>query len=86
MLLAGLEETALRLGLTVRYERLGDDQTEVKSGRCRLKGEEFILVDRRLSVTERVEVLSRELKKADLSGIYIKPFLRSLLEEPEDGP
>lgn len=81
VILSGLEEIAVRLGLKVRYEKLGDDEFEVKSGRFRLQGEDVILLDRRLDVKARIEVISRELARLDLTGIYIKPFLRGFLED-----
>ena len=80
----GLEEVAERLGMTIRYERLGDDDFEVKSGRCRLKGRNMLLIERRLDLKERIEVLRRELRPMNLSGIYIKPFLRAVIEEAEE--
>ena len=81
IILAGLEELAARLGIHVRYERLGDDDNEVRSGRCRLKGEDILLVERGLDPPARVEVLRRALAREDLGGVYIKPNLRRLLED-----
>ena len=79
LILAELEDLAQRLGLTVRYEKLGDEDTEVHSGRCRLKGEEILLMDKRLTPADRVKILSQELAHQDLSGIYIKPMLKKYL-------
>ena len=85
MILTGLEDLAQRLGLTVRYEGLGDDGLEVNSGRCRLRGEEILLIERRLDQAGRIDVLSRELKKLDLQGVFIRPYLRQWLgEDPAD--
>jgi hypothetical protein len=81
MILAGLEDLAERMGLKVRYERLGDDEVNVRSGRCRLRGEEIILMDRRLRPAGRIEILRRELGSMDLADIFIKPYLRAILEE-----
>ncbi len=84
LILAGLEEVAERLGLTVRYERLGDDEFDVKSGRCRLKGRNILMIERRLDLKGRIDVLSRELRPMNLSGIFIKPFLRAVLEDADE--
>ena len=85
MILSGLEDLAERLGLKIRYEGLGDDEVEVRSGRCRLKGEEIILMDRRLDTAGRIEVLRQALGRTDLTGIYVKPYLRAFLEGEGDG-
>ena len=83
LILLGLEQTAEQLGLKVRYERLGDDEFDVRSGRCRIKGEEILLIDRRLDQAARMEILKTELGRMDLSGIYIKPFLREILGQSD---
>jgi len=81
LILAGLEELAARIGLRVRYENFGEGEIEVRSGRCRLKGENMFIIDRRLKTAERIELLLAELKRLDLTGVYIKPYLRVLLED-----
>ena len=81
VMLLDLEMLAERIGFTVRYERFGEDEAEVRSGRCRLRGEDIILVDRRLDMNARIAILSRELKNLNLAGVYVKPYLRALLEE-----
>lgn len=79
--MAGLEDLAERLGVRIRYESLGDKEAEVNSGRFRLRGEDVILIDRRLNQAARLEFLCREIREMDLTGIYIKPYLRAILEK-----
>jgi hypothetical protein len=81
VILSGLEQVAEQAGLKVRYERLGDDEFEARSGRCRVRGQEILLIERRLDLAARIEVLVKELGRMDLSGIYIKPFLREILDQ-----
>ena len=81
LILSGLEDLAERMGLRVRYERLEDDEVEVRSGRYRLRGEDILLMDRRLEPAARIKVLRTELLGMNLAGIYIKPYLRAFLEE-----
>ncbi|MEW5723380.1 MAG: hypothetical protein AB1896_09755 [Thermodesulfobacteriota bacterium] len=56
----------------------------MSSGRCRIKGRDLLLVDRRLDTAARLEVLASELRRMDLGGIYIKPYLRSYLKGSEN--
>lgn len=86
-ILSGLEEVARRLGLEVRYEALRGDEVDLKSGRCRLKGKEILFIDQTLNLTERINVLVSELARMNLTGIYIKPYLRALLQShPGEDP
>lgn len=78
-ILAALEQTARQLGFEVRYERLNDEEFLIGSGRCRLKGCDMILIEKGLGQEDRIRVLCRELGREDLSGIFLKPFLRRLL-------
>ena len=68
--------------IEIRYERLSDGDADVASGLFTLKGEKTLLIDRTLDVDGRATVIQRELMRFDLSDIYIKPYLRVLLEDP----
>ncbi|MBU2551753.1 MAG: hypothetical protein KKB20_25305 [Proteobacteria bacterium] len=85
-ILNDLEELAERLGLRVRYEKLENGEHEAVSGRYRLRAEEILLIDRRLDPAGRIAVLSRELSRMDLGGVFVKPYLRDLLETGADSP
>ncbi|MEW6265575.1 MAG: hypothetical protein AB1641_21085 [Thermodesulfobacteriota bacterium] len=78
-ILDDLEELAAKIGLKVRYESLANDEIEVRSGRCRVGNEEMIIIDRRLDVGRRLEVLGRELARQDLESVHMKPYLRTML-------
>src|SRR5262245_5578520 len=76
-----LKTVAERVGVRVREEvLLREVGYHPRSGICRLRGEEPLFVDRSLPVTERVAVLTDELRRRDLQGVYVSPALRSLLE------
>jgi hypothetical protein len=42
-----------------------------------------ILVDRRLGIEARIKVLKSELERMDLGGLWVKPYLRELLDSSE---
>ena len=78
-----LKELARRLGVQVREEvLLREVGYHVRSGGCRLHGEDVIFVDRNLPPGERVQVLVDELapRAGALEATYLSPDLRRLLE------
>ena len=76
-----LKELAARLGLRVREEiLLREVGYRVRSGGCRLRGEEVIFLDRTLPATERLQVLLDELAGRDLEPYFLTPALRRLLD------
>jgi hypothetical protein len=78
-----LEQVASKLGVTVRYEYLGDEESGLspKSGSCCLRGYQLIIVDKHQSRAEQCRILVSELKRFDLSKIFVSPIVRKLLEE-----
>jgi hypothetical protein len=76
-----LKEVARRLGVQVREETLlREVGYRVRSGGCRVRGEDVIFLDRSLAPAERVQVLVDELGTRDVETVYLTPALRRLLE------
>jgi len=76
-----LKELAGRLGITVREEvLLREVGYRVRSGVCRVRGEEVLLLDRHAQPEERLEVLLRALAPREVDLHYVSPELRRLLE------
>ena len=76
-----LKEVARRLGLQVREELLlREVGYRVRSGVCRVRGEEVVFLDRNLPPEERVQVLLDGLAGRDVETVYLSPALRRLLE------
>ena len=77
-----LKEVARRLGVQVREEvLLREVGYHVRSGGCRVHGEDVIFLDRSLPPSERVQVLVNELAGRDFETCYLSPALRGLLEQ-----
>jgi hypothetical protein len=74
---------AALLDVTVRVERLGDEETPVESGLAWVEGEATLFIDSRLTDIQKVEVAARELSTFSLEGFYIKPAIRELLENAD---
>jgi hypothetical protein len=76
-----LKQLAERLGVKVREEvLLREVGYRVRSGACRVRGEDVIFVDRHLGTPERVEVLVSALEGRDVEPHYLSPALRRLFE------
>ena len=80
-----LEALAHSLGIQVRHERLDYEETAFPlGGLCRVKGKHIIIVNAAAPSAEKVQTLAGALRRFDLSGVYIKPALRDLLEGPAE--
>jgi hypothetical protein len=80
-LLEELKDIAGRLGVEVREERLlREVGYRVRSGSCRVRQKDLILLDRDLPVSTQVDILALELGSRRLDDIYLSPAARRLLE------
>ncbi|UCD70558.1 MAG: hypothetical protein JSW70_06000 [Syntrophobacterales bacterium] len=78
-LLQELEEIAEKLSIEVLYDDLMGMDFKVKGGLCKLKGRNVIIMDRRMSPRERIDLLVRALSQFDLSSISMKPYVRLII-------
>ncbi len=81
-----LEALAFSLGIQVRHEYLeSEEETSFHSGGlCRVMGKPIIIVNAAAPSSEKVKTLAGALRRFDLSGVYIKPVIRDLLEETSE--
>ncbi|MBM3280427.1 MAG: hypothetical protein FJY95_20475 [Candidatus Handelsmanbacteria bacterium] len=77
LLLQELETLAAQLGVEVRYEEL-----EGEGGLCRYGGRYYVIAGRHLATNGRIRLLIRELRRLPLEGVYLRPSVRELLENP----
>jgi hypothetical protein len=79
-----LKGLATRVGLEVREERLlREIGYQVRSGSCRVRGQNILFLDRDLPPAGRLEVLLEELSRHDLGEVYVSPELRRILGKDE---
>ena len=71
-----LEEVADRLGFSVIL-----DTGPFKGGACVLDGNEMIILNSSAPVEQRLQHLAEALGRRDLSRIYLKPAIRSILDQ-----
>ncbi|OGP30784.1 MAG: hypothetical protein A2038_08120 [Deltaproteobacteria bacterium GWA2_57_13] len=76
-LLQELIAVAKKLNIEVRTEKLlREVGYRARSGRCRVKGRELIIIDRDSPVAEQVDFLAAELDKQESGLAFLPPQLR----------
>lgn len=81
-LLQELEAVAAELAVEVRREDLDGS----RGGLCRLRDRTCILLDRGLSLSERVDLMAQALSQIPLEGVFLRPVVRELLERRSASP
>ena len=75
-----LKEIASKLSIDIITSNLFDPEIIVKSGHCKVKGKNIIIIDSVLSSQEQSEVIIQTLRKFDMESIYLPPWIRERLE------
>jgi hypothetical protein len=81
--LESLKKIAAELSIDIITVNLFDPEIVVKSGHCKVKGKNTIIIDSLLSSQEQKEVIIQVLKKFNIESIYLPPWIRERLE-PEN--
>ena len=80
-MLEELKNVATQLGFEVREEKLlREVGYRVRSGSCRVRQTDVILLDRDLPLSAQIDVLVEELARRPLDDVYVSPVARRLLE------
>jgi hypothetical protein len=83
-LLKELEALAARQAIRITYEDFTSEGARREGGSCRVREERRILVNKRLPLKARIRVVARGLGKLDLSGEYLPPKVRTVIEEARE--
>ena len=78
--LEDLKKVALELSIDIITGSLFDSEIIVKSGHCKMKGKNTIIIDSLLSSQEQSEVIIQALKKFNLESVYLPPWIRERLK------
>lgn len=68
-----LEEAARALGLNISYSDLKFAGLNLTGGRCTFKGEPWLVLGRRQTYAEKLELLGEALDEYDLNGLELSP-------------
>ena len=81
--LESIKKIATELSIDIIPGNLFDPEIMIKSGHCKVKGKDTIIIDNLLSSQEQSEVIIQALKKFNIESIYLPPWIRERLE-PEN--
>jgi hypothetical protein len=74
--LSELAIVAHDIGVHIRYEKGNFD-----GGYCLLRDERIIVVNKKLSQTQKASVISRAFGELGIENVYIKPAIRLFIED-----
>jgi len=78
-ILQGFENLIQNLSIDLRYEK-GD----FAGGLCRMREKSVFIINNRLPVENKIQLIASELRSLDLNHIYIRPALREIIENIQD--
>ena len=80
-----LLELAERLQITVSEQNLKTSGFKVKSGFCKIRGQNMFVMDKHKSIREKIRLLAELLADTPHENIFIVPAVRELLEKHKSG-
>ena len=78
--LESLKKVATELSIDIIPGNLFDPEIMIKSGHCKVRGKDTIIIDNLLSSQEQSEIIIQTLKKFNLESVYLPPWIRERLE------
>jgi hypothetical protein len=76
-----LKALADKMNLRVLEQNFRTTGIRVKSGYCKVKGQDHCIVDKHLKLNQKVEVVAECLSEMPLESIYIMPAVREYLDQ-----
>ncbi len=80
--LEDLKTAAAKLSIDIHTGDLAasGEEFSVQSGYCKIRGKGTILLDKRLTPEEKIEVILNALSKQDTESVYVAAWIREKLE------
>jgi hypothetical protein len=75
-----LKELAEKLGVTVSEQNLRSTGIKVKSGLCKVKEKNILIIDKKIAFQDKNEILASCLSKLPHEDIFMVPALREFLD------
>lgn len=73
-----LKELAEKMNITVAEQSFRNVGIHVKSGLCKIKGEDYFIMNKDLSIRKKIELLADCLSQLPHEEIYVLPVIRDL--------
>ena len=77
-ILAELTQIACKIGI-----KIIEDKLLKKGGYCRVFKDKYVIMDKRISEEDKLNILVQALKRNDLDNVYLTPKIRELCTENE---
>jgi hypothetical protein len=74
-----LENLFIQLGIEIRHDALEETST-FQGGLCKVNSKTILIVNHTLNLNQKNNMIIRSLQSLDTEGIYIKPYVRELIE------
>ena len=81
VLLNQMKELAGKLGIEIRYGNIAVEESHRTGGLCRVKGKYVLIMHSRLTVKEKIVVITKALKGFEMEDVYVIPVIRELLDK-----
>jgi hypothetical protein len=78
--LEDLKNTAQKLSIEILFADLSDPEIPTQSGNCKIRGEDLIVVDKRLPAQRQIEVILSIFQQFDWDDVYVASWIRERLE------
>ena len=75
-----LETAAAQLGVKVRYDALGTGAILSSGGLCKVKGQWWVIIDKKATPSERASVLAEALSTFDTDSVFLPPKAREAVQ------
>jgi hypothetical protein len=75
-----LETAASQLGVKVRYDALTAGAVVSAGGLCRVKGQWWVIIDKKSSPSERASILAEALARFDTDSVFLPPKAREAVQ------
>ena len=75
-----LNDLAEKLQITVSEQNFRNTGIKVQSGMCKVKGKDFIILDKHKSIHKKIKILATHLAGMPHENYYIVPTVRELLD------
>jgi len=74
-----LKELAEKMGITVKEQNLRSTGVNAQSGYCKIKGEQFFILDTHKSLRDKNDILASFLSEMPNENIFVVPAIRELV-------
>jgi hypothetical protein len=76
-----LKDLAEKLEISVSEQNLRTTSIKVKSGLCKVKGQNLFIMDKHKSIHKKIDILASQLANFPHEDLYVMPTIRELLEK-----